>query len=137
MKLLDTFEAQFLAALTLWREGRGEPLEGRRAILHVILNRCADPRYPYTVPEVVMQRGKAKNGRVVYQFSCFDPHDVNAAMIPFPSDPQWEECRALVLLPGEDPTEGATNYHADTVNPLWSNPKKVTARIGNHIFLRL
>ena len=42
-------------ALALYFEARGEPVVGQIAVGHVISNRVADPRYPDTVCEVVMQ----------------------------------------------------------------------------------
>ena len=43
-------EVQCLA-IALWHEARGEPLEGRRAVAEVILNRRDSGRFPDTVCE--------------------------------------------------------------------------------------
>jgi len=46
---------------------------------------------------------------------------------------------AIQVLNGEisDPTNGATHYHADYVNPSWADPRKKTVIIGRHAFYRL
>lgn len=50
-------EVQCLA-IALWHEARGEPLEGRRAVAEVILNRRDSGRFPDTVCESVTQPGQ-------------------------------------------------------------------------------
>jgi spore germination cell wall hydrolase CwlJ-like protein len=35
-----------------------------------------------------------------------------------------------------DPTEGATHYHADYVQPEWAEVKYRTVRINDHIFYK-
>jgi len=34
----------------------------------------------------------------------------------------------------KDPTGGATHYHAKDVYPPWTNGRKPSAKIGNHLF---
>jgi len=37
----------------------------------------------------------------------------------------------------EDPTGGATHYHALGISPFWTRAQTPTARIGNHVFYKL
>jgi N-acetylmuramoyl-L-alanine amidase len=127
----------YVTALTLYREGRGESVEGRRAILHVILNRVKDKRWPDTPARVCLQNFKRSGGKRIWQFSCYMAGDPNASLIPSPDDAVFKECCNLVEYPGDDPTQGANHYHTNAVNPAWSDPSKVTARIGSHLFLKL
>lgn len=119
-------------ALTLWREGRGEPIEARRAIYWVIRNRMNDKRWPDTAYAVCTQPK---------QFSCYNADDLNATLLPSQKIAAgwraWNECLQIVDNPGADPTNGANHYHTKAIRPNWHNALKVTARIGAHIFLKL
>jgi N-acetylmuramoyl-L-alanine amidase len=118
-----------ITALTIWREARSEPELGQRAVLHVILNRVADQRWPNTAYGVCLQP---------LQFSCHNANDPNATKWPKSSDLLgWSQIRAIVDNPGDDPTHGANHYHVNGLNPSWADPKKITARIGSHTFYRL
>lgn len=123
---------QIIAALTIWRESRGESKEAQIAVLWVIMNRKADPRWPNTTSEVCLQ---------AYQFSSFNPGDPNAVKMPHHADPSWQRCLEVVESPGVyDPTAGANHYHSlgDTQpKPRWADPKKITVKIGHFTFYRL
>jgi N-acetylmuramoyl-L-alanine amidase len=118
----------YITALTLYREARGESAEGRRAVLHTILNRVQDKRWPDSPARVCLQP---------WQFSCFNRNDPNASIIPSPDDLVFQKCCELVENPGDDPTGGANHYCTTAVKPKWADPAKVTARIGGHVFYRL
>lgn len=125
---MDAYEYT-LAALTLWREAANQPSEGKRAVLHVILNRVADKRWPDTISDVVLQRA---------QFSCFNSGDPVAYKFPKANDKAWKACRAIVEQPGSDPTNGANHYcRYDIMPPKWADAFKLVARIGDHAFYRL
>lgn len=119
-------------ALTLWREARGESLTAKRAIYWVIQNRVRDTRWPDTAYSVCLQPK---------QFSCFNRTDVNSTLWPYERNISdwhaWLDCRAVLADPGPDPTRGANHYHHKAITPSWHDAKKITARIGNHIFLKL
>jgi spore germination cell wall hydrolase CwlJ-like protein len=115
-------------ALTAWREAQGEPTEGQRAVIHVLLNRTADSRWPDTSYEVCVQP---------QQFSCYNAGDPCAAKWPVRGSEPWETILKMARDPGNDPTAGANHYHTDAVQPYWADPNKITAIIGNHIFYKL
>lgn len=52
-----------LLAMVVYREARGEPEEGRRAVVEVILNRVRSPLFPNTIDGVVYQSNPV-------QFAC-------------------------------------------------------------------
>lgn len=124
----------FVFALCLWREARGEPIDGKEAIADVILNRAADPRWPDSIPGVVADP---------WQFSAFNPHDPNARRWPDPirSSPgdwaAWVECWEIAerkltegpALPGVD------HYHATNIRrPQWAMGMEQALRVGGHVF---
>jgi len=121
-----------MTALTIWREARGESEIGKRAVLHVILNRVSDPRWPNTPYGVCLQP---------LQFSCHNPSDPNSAKWPSQAKPVewlgWNQIRAIVDAPGMDPTRGANHYHVNGLKPSWADTSKITARIGSHTFYKL
>lgn len=52
-----------LLAMVVYREARGEPEDGRRAVVEVILNRVRSPLFPDTIDGVVYQSNSV-------QFAC-------------------------------------------------------------------
>lgn len=117
---------QTLAAMVLWREARGLPPkirhDGYRGILHVILNRMRDQRWPDQVHAVILQP---------YQFSSFNyRRDVSTGQtICDPNSVKWPSSKqpldwaafldacAVAADPGEDNTGGANHYHDDSIDP--------------------
>ena len=110
-------------------ESQGEPDLGMVAVSQVVINRVKDKRWPNSVCEVVWQNK---------QFSW--THDGKSDTIPLNSSYQrrlWIKSIYMFLIAyGEDITNGATHYHSVKVKPWWTNSMKVTAHIGNHIFLK-
>jgi N-acetylmuramoyl-L-alanine amidase len=125
--MTDELDLAF-TALTIWREAQGEPLEGQRAVLHVILNRVADRRWPNTAYEVCIQPK---------QFSCYNAGDPCAVKWPKRGTPPWDQILELVRNPGEDPTKGANHYCVEGLKPAWAETRLVTAKIGKHVFYKL
>lgn len=127
---------QWITALCLWREGRGQTLGALRGIYYVIANRVADHRYPNDPISVILQPK---------QFSSFNANDPNSTKYPNPSNaPDWaafQSCLTIVDQPGGDPTSGATSYescdYAKIPRPKWADPAKITAEIGPFRFYRL
>jgi spore germination cell wall hydrolase CwlJ-like protein len=73
----------FLFALAIWREARGESLQGKIGVAWCIRNRMTDQRkrWPATPGAVVLQP---------LQFSCFNAWDPNAVKLPAKvDDPAW------------------------------------------------
>ena len=54
-------------ALNIYFEARGEPLQGKLAVGHVVINRVGDEKFPANVCQVVLQGGEAVRYRC--QFS--------------------------------------------------------------------
>src|SRR4051794_6025710 len=117
-----------VAALTVWRESRGEPGDGQRGVMHVILNRRADKRWPDTIYKVCLQP---------MQFSCFNAADPTAVRWPLSSDAVWQSILEIVNDPGTDLTHGANHYHVTGLRPSWTDANKITTVIGRHVFYRL
>lgn len=123
----------FMLALAVYREGRGEPKQGKLAVASVIINRAADPRWPAEVRDVVLQPK---------QFSSFNLDD--SQVIVFPNakdDPAWVDCVEAVyevLSTGHDYSNGANHYFSNVIEPpKWADPHREVLRIGRHIFFRL
>lgn len=133
---LDEKEVNCLAK-NIYYESRGEPSEGMVAVGVVTLNRVDHPQFPDTICDVVNQRTKSKEGKVVCQFSwaCMKMKG------PKETDPIWLEslviARDLLLGKYKDFQLKYVNaffFHNVSINPGW-NLRKV-ARIGSHIFYR-
>jgi cell wall hydrolase len=128
MPTLDNYQ-NVMGALTIWREARGQTIQEQRAVLHVILNRVKDRRWPDTISQVVTQPE---------QFSSFNAGDPNAVKWPSPKDPIFMRCCSIMDEPGIDPTLGANHYHSPMEHlPHWADQDKVTVRIGAFTFYRL
>lgn len=114
-------------ARSIYFEARGEPIAGQVAVAMTIFNRVQNHRFPDSVPEVVREHK---------QFSWYSDGYSNR---PEDHDPRaWQEVvrltRALVSSRVKDPTNGALFYHAEYVNPRWSERLRRLATIGKHHF---
>jgi hypothetical protein len=138
---------QWLAAVCIWREARGQSTAVKTAIWHVIQNRVADPkrRWPKSISGVITQK---------MQFdSMTAPKDVNLiawpveplAGIPGHASPDWAaflDCQAVVESAlNADPTNGANMYESEPIElrPSWTHPDKsvMTLDLGNTRFYTL
>ena len=123
-----------LAAVTIWQEARGEPIEGKIAVAQVIRNR--------------MNRKFHSDGTVAgtvlkpYQFSGWNTQDSNrvlAALVDTDDD-SYVECVSAWDMSGYQltPLFPAVLYHSKHMDkyPSWTKSPRVTqiAVIGNHIF---
>ena len=144
----QNMEEVYCMAQNIYFEGRAEPMLGKIAIAHVVMNRIEDKRWPNTVCEVVKQgpvreswKTKkdptlAKEDRVYYprkhrcQFSwyCDGERDMlwvtykDGTIIP-ENMTAWRDSihTALFVMNDKwsmDPTDGATFYY----NPHIANP---------------
>lgn len=123
---------QFMLALAIWREARGELMQGKIYVGATIINRKNDPknRWPKTLVGVITQP---------FQFSSFNPNDPNAYLFPKELDVSWADCvaAASVVLGSPIQITSANHYHTTGVNPTWRDDTKVVATIGHHIFYAL
>ncbi len=136
---IRAIEADVLAR-TLWGEARGEGIPGMQAVAAVVLNRVA----------VATKRGRFWWGNTIlqvcqkpYQFSCWNKTDPNFKKLADVEERDLHFATALriarraVIGKIDDPTNGATHYHAANILPFWARGQEPCARIGKHIFYRL
>jgi spore germination cell wall hydrolase CwlJ-like protein len=134
-------------AMAIYFEARGEPTLGQVAVGHVVMNRVHSERYPSDVCEVVKQ-AQTRNKKIIkhrcqFSFYCDGKPEsaedesaylksIGIAYKLLASDiGVWEDPDRY-----EDPTDGATFYHSDEVNPSWAPKKEHTRTIGKHIFYK-
>lgn len=116
----------------VYYEAANEPLQGKRGVAQVVLNRLRHPAYPDSVCGVVYE---GVNQRVCqFSFTC------DGSLLRKPMAPQWQESRrvAEAALAGQVETSvgSATHYHADYVLPRWAYTLAKINKIGVHVFYR-
>lgn len=126
---------RWVFALTGWMESRGEPIEGRRAVMHAIWNR--------------LKSGKWFGGSNVIQvcwrplqFSCWNSSDANrmaaAALTDTDAELSVFEQIADAIEAGTDqsPVGDATHYVNSSIvaRPTWATPDRLVTKIGTHEF---
>lgn len=113
-----------LLAKAIYAEARGESFTGQVAVGAVILNRVANPYFPKTIREVIMQ-----SNPYVYQFTPVADGSINLAPDEIAIN------AALQAFLGKDPTNGALFfYNPHTATDQWIRRLPVIAQIGNHVF---
>lgn len=116
----------------VYYEAAYEPLQGRRAVAQVVLNRMRHPAFPNSVCGVVYQGVN----RPVCQFSFTCDGSLNRR----PDPTKWAEAQMVArdALNGyvEERVGYSTHYHANYVSPYWAPKLLKIARIGAHIFYR-
>lgn len=127
-----------ILALCVYREARGEPLNGKIAVAKVICNRATDARkrWPSDPVKVIL---------APKQFSSFSSDDPNVNVFPKTADESaWKDCIAAAACglakDRPDPSLGANHYfaHAGGFWPKWAKDMtKKTAVIGRHTFFKL
>ena len=129
---LDHRRALLCLTQAVYYEAGYEPIEGRRAVAQVVLNRMRHPAYPKSVCGVVYQR----NSTPVCQFSFV----CDGSLLRQPAAGPWREAEdvARAALAGyvERSIGSATHYHADYVAPRWAPMLAKVAKLGVHIFYR-
>lgn len=119
-------------AMTVWGEARGEGKAGQIAVAWTIRNRVEKGGWwGRTIKQVCL---------MPWQFSCWNHNDPNRekmlALNAKELKPLKEICALVLAGAEEDKTEGATHYHAKTLDPpFWVKGDGFT--LGNHIFYRL
>ena len=122
-------------AENIYFEAAHEPLEGKKAVAFVTLNRLQSG-YADNICDVVQQ----KTGKTC-QFSWYCDSTFTSRTLTMKQTPLYNEILQLstnVFLNFErmtDVTNGATYYHADYVKPNWTRLQKET-QIGRHIFYK-
>jgi hypothetical protein len=122
-------------AENIYFEAAHEPLEGKKAVAFVTVNRLQSGNYANSICGVVHQ----KTGSVC-QFSWYCEAHTLAKRLTVKNTSLYNEILELstyFYLNFEnltDVTNGATFYHADYVNPGWNLKKE--KQIGRHIFYK-
>jgi hypothetical protein len=129
----DTDHRRALLCLTqaVYYEAGFEPLQGRRAVAQVVLNRMRHPAFPKSICGVVYQN----NGRICqFTFVC------DGALYRRPAAAAWQSAEAVAraALAGyvERAVGSATHYHANYVAPKWAPLLAKVSQLGQHIFYR-
>jgi spore germination cell wall hydrolase CwlJ-like protein len=129
---VDGNRALLCLTQAVYYEAGFEPLEGRRAVAQVVLNRTRHPAYPKSVCGVVYQSSRSR----VCQFTFVCDGSLQRA----PEAGAWRQARAIAqaALAGyvERSVGSATHYHADYVAPRWAPLLAKVSKIGAHIFYR-
>ena len=119
----------------IYFEAAHEPLDGKKAVAFVTINRLQTGNYADDICGVVYQ----KTGSTC-QFSWFCDKKITDRRLTIRDTSLYNEIRQLAVNMvinferQEDVTKGATYYHADYVNPRWKLEK--VDQIGTHIFYR-
>ena len=122
-------------AENIYFEAAHEPLDGKKAVAFVTLNRLQSG-YADNICDVVQQ----KTGKTC-QFSWYCDSTFTSRRLTIKQTSLYNDILQLstnVVLNFErmtDVTNGATYYHADYVNPNWTRLQKET-QIGRHIFYK-
>jgi hypothetical protein len=129
---LDRRRALLCLTQAVYYEAGFEPLEGRRAVAQVVLNRMRHPAFPKSVCGVVYQG--ARDPVCQFSFVC----DGSLYRRPVPGAWKEAELVARAALDGfvERAVGAATHYHADYVAPYWAPRLAKISQIGAHIFYR-
>jgi spore germination cell wall hydrolase CwlJ-like protein len=118
---------RYCLAQNVYFESRGESKVGQGSVGWVTLNRVMDSDFPNTICEVVWQSN---------QFSW--THDGRSDTPK--NSAAWATAQAIAAEVigaygvDRDPTEGATYFHADHVNPKWAKRFNRVVQIDGHIF---
>ena len=129
---LDHRRALLCLTQAIYYEAASEPLEGRRAVAQVVLNRMRHPAFPKSVCGVVYQGSRSP----VCQFSFV----CDGSLYRAPASGLWSEAKRIAeaALDGYVATSvgSATHYHADYVAPRWAPMLTKISKLGAHIFYR-
>jgi len=130
----DARQAVRCLGQAIYFEAGFQPVEGKRAIAQVIVNRVRDRDFPKTVCGVVYEGWKRRTG-CQFSFVC----DGSLARRPPTHDELAEaEDIAREALSGYvmAAVGTATHYHTWRVDPSWNDTLVKVAQIGDHIFYR-
>lgn len=120
-----------VAIRTLVGEVRGEPIEGRKAVAHVLLNRLRTGKWGSTLAQVCLAHA---------QFSCWLSSDPNWKLLTSISDfdPIMLEMAGVLNAARQEPdfTGGATFYYAVSMPkaPIWTLGATFTGQWGHQKF---
>jgi spore germination cell wall hydrolase CwlJ-like protein len=130
-------------AKNIYFEAGNQPLAGKVAVAHVVLNRMDHSAYPKDICGVIYQakwrenwKGKQVPIRNQCQFSWFCDGKSDE---PLDTDTFFESyliAQDVIMGLYPDITEGATHYHSLYVDPYWNESLNETVIITDHIFYK-
>ena len=133
----------FCLAQNIYFEAGNQPLAGKIAVAHVVLNRLEHKSYPNNVCGVVYQaklRESWAGNMIPIRNQCqFSWYCDGKSDEPLDTKTWLEVLRiARDIQDGAwaDITEGATHYHPTRVNPYWADSLNETVVINEHIFYK-
>jgi spore germination cell wall hydrolase CwlJ-like protein len=125
------FGDDFMLALCMWREARGEGTEGMTAVGCVVRNRMTKHGSSYYA-EIIKP----------WQFSSISvKNDAEVNLFPATADTQWvasqELAKSIIAGVTVDNTSGAEFYYATTIPlPQWATSMTMTCQIGKQRFYK-
>lgn len=122
---MSIFEAILWLTLNIYHEARSDDLIGKKAVVHVTLNRANNRNL--SIKETIQQP---------YQFSWV--HQLED-YTPYEWDAFFKCMEAVKLAVNEfDFTYGATHYHLETVHPKWADDPNMyfIGKFGSHLFYK-
>ena len=130
-------------ALNSYYESRNQSLAGQIAVANVVLNRVNSSKFPNTICEVIQQGPTFVNwkgnempvrNRCHFSWWCDGKSDIPADVVTYLKI--LDTVTELLYTDTIDITDGSTHYHADYVEPDWSNHFERTVVIDDHIFYK-
>ena len=119
-------------ALVIWREARGEAVDGKSGVAHCIMNRVNRPCWwGEDILSVVCKK---------WQFSSMtDPKDKQLTTWPKSDDREWNQCLSIAagVIEGTlfNPVPGADSYHDVSISPpAWAADAVFIKKIGRLLF---
>jgi spore germination cell wall hydrolase CwlJ-like protein len=132
--VIPTNDLQCMAE-NIFYESATQSFAGKIAVGQVVLNRTKAPGYPSTICGVIWEGSQSTHTSVCqFSWTCETRKPIDKTSL------YWRQSLAAAkeLLNNKDTmldiTEGATNYHADYVKPLWSKQLRFITKIDQHIF---
>jgi spore germination cell wall hydrolase CwlJ-like protein len=132
-------------AQNIYFEAGNQPVAGKVAVAHVVLNRVAHERFPDSICEVVYQTKEYKTSwrtglpvprRGMCQFSwyCDGKSDIPLDSVTY--DLSYKLAGKIMAGEWADITEGSMWYHATHVYPYWAGTLNQTVVINEHVFYK-
>ena len=142
LHMIDDEQRQCMTEVIYW-EARNQTIEGKIAVGSVVLNRVRSPDFPDTVCDVVRQ-GPLDGSPITLNRCQFSYYCDGKSDAPPTEDMReivaWDMsyfvAEALLLDVIDRNAGGGTYYHADYVEPFWSEEYTQVKVVGDHIFYK-
>jgi hypothetical protein len=124
--------ANVLLALCVWREADDQTVAAQIGVMWSIFNRAAVAEWwngnkAFDIPAVILFPD---------QYDSFSPGNPDAQRYPKTGDCIFKEILLLTMMPGKDPTNGATSYYSGYVVPEWAPQMEHTVDIDDMHFYK-